>query len=556
VQPPQPGTTLDHYRILRHLGAGGMGVVYEAEDLKLGRRVALKLIAAKTEADPIAVERFWREARTASALNHPGICTIYEINESEGQPFLVMEMLEGQTLDRTYGGQAVPLPRLIELGVQLADALDAAHRRGILHRDIKPSNIFVTGSGQAKMLDFGLARFEAAAQGDSTDDGTASAQMLTSPGSTLGTIAYMSPEQARGETLDARSDIFSLGVVLYEMSTGKHPFGGTTSAVVFDKLLNYMPTAAISLNHELPPEFESILGKALEKDREMRYQSAADMRADLRRLQRSSSSSRVAAVSTSVAGKSSYSGMTRANSAPAVAATKASPAPAPHAARRGLPLSQPVRLAGLGAAVVLLALAVLWRHVHRTAPAPRAPVTAPAPAVSTPPASVPALATAAAAPTPAAIAKPSADVARQPEERRARSERLRRAATPLPPTEPAAVQPAAIVTPAAVAHPAPAAAPPAPPKPAPTAVVTYAAHHKRFFGRSSSGTLRLSSTVFTYSAGSDSVTLKRSQIRSIDGDTIVETNGKRWRFYIDGMSSDQAHNLLAHWLATGAAPGH
>ncbi|MGC2619834.1 MAG: serine/threonine-protein kinase, partial [Acidobacteriaceae bacterium] len=295
---------------MRRLGAGGMGVVYEAEDMKLGRHVALKMLSGA--ADPGALERFWREARAASALNHPGICTLFEINESESQPFLVMELLEGQSLDRLYGGKAVPLPRLIELGMPIADALDAAHRKGILHRDIKPANIFITTGGQTKILDFGLARFEDPASNDTAATGISARNMLTTPGSTLGTIAYMSPEQARGEALDQRSDIFSLGVVLYELATGKHPFEGTTTAVVFDKLLNYVPAAPVSLNHELPPEFEAILNKALEKDRDVRYQSAADLRADLRRLQRISSSSRIMASSVAIPAASSYPGMTRA----------------------------------------------------------------------------------------------------------------------------------------------------------------------------------------------------------------------------------------------------
>ncbi|HET7346683.1 MAG TPA: serine/threonine-protein kinase, partial [Acidobacteriaceae bacterium] len=244
MNQPQPGAVLGHYKIIQRLGAGGMGVVYEAEDLKLGRHVALKVLSATEE--PAALERFWREARAASALNHPGICTLYELNESEQQPFLVMELLEGQSLDQLYSGQAVPLNRLIDLGIQIADALDAAHHKGILHRDIKPGNLFVTTTGQVKILDFGLARFEDSAS-TTTDVGVSARHMITAPGSTLGTIAYMSPEQARGEQVDLRSDIFSLGVVLYEMATGRHPFNGTTTAVVFDKLLNYIPPTPVSL---------------------------------------------------------------------------------------------------------------------------------------------------------------------------------------------------------------------------------------------------------------------------------------------------------------------
>ena len=299
VQELSAGTLLGHYRVTRRLGRGGMGVVYEAEDQKLGRSVAIKILPEATRQDPAALERFWREARAASSLNHPGICTIHELNESGDQPFIVMELLEGQSLDKLDYRRAMPYPRLLDLGVQVADALDAAHRKGILHRDIKPGNIFVSPSGQAKILDFGLAKFEdadsnlASTLGDD-GEGTVVArvspqQQLTSPGSTLGTIAYMSPEQARGEALDARSDVFSLGVVLYELATGQHPFIGSTTALTFDRILNAAPVAPISVNPELPPEFEGVLNKTLEKDREIRCQSAAELRVDLKRLQRKSS---------------------------------------------------------------------------------------------------------------------------------------------------------------------------------------------------------------------------------------------------------------------------
>ena len=295
VQELTAGTLRGHYKIVRRLGQGGMGVVYEAEDQKLGRSVAIKLLPEATRQDPAALERFWREARTASSLNHPGICTIYELNESGGQPFIVMELLEGQSLDKLYYRRSMPYPRLLDLGGQLADALDAAHRKGILHRDIKPGNIFLSPSGQVKILDFGLAKIEEgyAARGTGGDNGNPTLaephDLLTSPGAAVGTIAYMSPEQARGEPLDPRSDVFSLGVVLYELATGQHPFSGTTTAVTFDRILNYAPTAPVSLNHELPPEFEETLNKTLEKDRELRLQSAAELRADLKRLQRKSS---------------------------------------------------------------------------------------------------------------------------------------------------------------------------------------------------------------------------------------------------------------------------
>jgi len=277
-----------------------MGVVYEAEDQKLGRSVAIKMLPEATRPDPAALERFWREARAASSLNHPGICTIYELNENGDQPFIVMELLEGQSLDKLDYRRAMPYPKLLDFGVQVADALDAAHRKGILHRDIKPGNIFVSPSGQAKILDFGLAKFEDADSNLAStlgDDGNETVggpqQLLTSPGSTLGTIAYMSPEQARGAALDARSDVFSLGVVLYELATGQHPFIGSTTAVTFDRILNSAPTAPISVNPELPLEFEGVLNNALEKDREIRCQSAAELRVDLKRLQRKSSEGHV-----------------------------------------------------------------------------------------------------------------------------------------------------------------------------------------------------------------------------------------------------------------------
>jgi eukaryotic-like serine/threonine-protein kinase len=275
-----------------------MGVVYEAEDQKLGRSVAIKLLSEATRQDPIALERFWREARTASSLNHPGICTIYELNESGDQPFIVMELLAGQSLDKIYNRRPMPYPKLLDFGVQVADALDAAHRKGVLHRDIKPGNIFLSPSGQVKILDFGLAKLEegyvapGSANGGNLNATLAEPfahDLLTSPGAAIGTIAYMSPEQARGELLDARSDLFSLGVVLYELATGQHPFSGSTTAVTFDRILNYAPTAPISLNSELPAELEETLNKTLEKDRELRCQAAAELRGDLKRLQRKSS---------------------------------------------------------------------------------------------------------------------------------------------------------------------------------------------------------------------------------------------------------------------------
>lgn len=539
-----------------------MGVVYEGEDLKLGRHVALKLIAGNHAGDSAALDRFWREARTASALNHPGICTIYEINESESQPFLVMELLDGQSLDRLYVGQAMPIPRLIELGVQLSDAVDAAHRKGILHRDLKPANIFVTGSGQAKILDFGLARFQEPGCTDSTDAGVAARDMLTSPGTTLGTIAYMSPEQARGEELDGRSDVFSLGVVLYEMATGKHPFGGTTSAVVFDKLLNYVPAAPISLNHELPPEFENILNKALEKDRELRYQSAAELRTDLRRLQRSSSASRIAASTAQPQPGGSYAGMTRAES---VSRTQAVTAQSRNGSRRGMALSAGQRnsfsshlvwLAGAGTAVVLAAGLGLgiWHHHRKAAAAAAAAAVTPAPAAQPAP---PAVTTAAAPTTP--LAKPSASIPAEPspEPLETAAAHARHAKPQSAPVPPPVVQPAvATIAAAPAAPPPPPAAEPAPRKPAAPASVSYPARHMHLFGKSCKGTLQLTATHLSYTSNVHSVSLTHDQIRAIDGNGVVQTDGKKWRFEIDGMTNAQVHDLLAHWYANAAAPAH
>jgi serine/threonine protein kinase len=395
------GQSISHYRVVRRLGSGGMGVVYEAEDINLGRHVALKFLSKDFQNEPQALERFQREARAASALNHRNICTIYEIGNDNGEQFMAMELLEGKSLDQQIGGQPVKLATLVKYGIQIADALDAAHKRGIVHRDIKPANIFVTDTGQVKMLDFGLAKhmehrslMETAAVAGS---GRISPENLTSPGSTVGTIAYMSPEQARGEELDTRSDLFSFGTVLYEMATGKQPFAGTTSAIIFEAILNRVPPSPLIHNPDLPQELERLIHKALEKDREIRCQTAAEMGADLRRLLRDSSSGKMTAASGS-GSVATASGRFNPASGSAAAAVGVAPAPVSSKSRLLVPILAGVAVLALAGGVIayvnhsqaqqraeLEKLLKDKEQPNPTAQSSSAPITAPAPAIVAPP---------------------------------------------------------------------------------------------------------------------------------------------------------------------------
>ncbi|HZW94645.1 MAG TPA: protein kinase [Candidatus Eremiobacteraceae bacterium] len=371
------GRTISHYRITGQLGSGGMGIVYEALDLDLGRQVALKFLPPQLSSDPNALERFLLEARAASSLNHPNICTIYAVekvkieNEAE-QTFIAMELLEGETLDRRMGAGPLPHDRLLEWSIQLADALDAAHGKRIIHRDIKPANIFITQRGQVKVLDFGLAKLthpemEMTTIGATQDSLTPA--NLTSPGATVGTIAYMSPEQARGEELDPRTDLFSLGVVIYQMATGRFPFSGATSAVVFHAILELDPVPAVQLNATLPPRLDEIIGKALEKDRDLRYQSAADLRGDLKRLKRDTESGRKPAQAAPISASAIPSTSSQALTAEVAAAQRPPSSSSAISAARQNKLST-----GLIAGVVLVVAAAaaygIFAFVTRNRPTP------------------------------------------------------------------------------------------------------------------------------------------------------------------------------------------